>query len=247
MPTDYQAQLSLLCDLQKIDLNLFQHQQVLNNFPERIREVEDAFGEVKTVMDGIKDELAAVEEQKKTDETELGESSELLREREAKLYSIKTNKEYQAAIKEISGGKRLNREREDRILQGMEKIEELTQKSTQLESEYADKKAALDKAKAELKAEEDEITKLMAESAKKRPEIEEKLDKAIYRKYEFIRKRYTDALVQIENGACNGCSRMLPPQTLNEMLRGGEFKHCPSCQRLLYVDQNVKKDGANEE
>ncbi|MBT3182776.1 MAG: hypothetical protein HN337_09775, partial [Deltaproteobacteria bacterium] len=73
-----------------------------------------------------------------------------------------------------------------------------------------------------------------------------KLDKKIVRKYDFIRKRYVEALSTVENGACHGCSTRIPPQLLNEMLRGEELKHCPSCQRLLFVDRSAKQDESED-
>ncbi|MBT3181217.1 MAG: hypothetical protein HN337_01770, partial [Deltaproteobacteria bacterium] len=175
MAIDYNEQLALLKSLQEIDSNLHKHQKIIEDFPERIREAKDAFDVVKTEMDSIKASLAESEDQKKTDEHELGKSVEHLREREARLYSIKTNKEYQAAIKEISEGKRINREREDRILVNMEKIEQLNQKSAQLNSEYADKEAVFRKAEDELKEEEEEIRRIMQDDENRRPDILSKL------------------------------------------------------------------------
>jgi len=241
MPADFHEQLDLLIELQEIDLNLHKFQLRLDELPEQIRAEEEAFGAVKDELAATKTELKETEHQKKTDESELADSVEHLRVREAKLYAIKTNKEYQAALKEISEGKRINREREDRILQSMEKIEALTQKSTQLEQVFADNEGALKAKRTKIDAEAKEIGEHMERDRAHRPELEPRIEKNILRKYEFVRRRYPEALALIRNGACEGCLRRLPPQLINEMMRHEEFKTCPNCQRIIHLE--IQREG----
>ncbi len=235
MPIDYQEQLAVLCELQSIDSTLHKFRRVIEQFPEQIKEIEEAYNQAKAEFEAVDSELTSIESQKKRDEQDVAESVDKLREREARLYAIKTNKEYQAAIKEISEGKKINREREDRVLQAMEKIEQLKQKSEQLKTAFTDKEAAFNKARQEVESQTAEIKAQMADGEKRRPELIAMLDRDIRRKYEFVGKRYVDVVVKIEDGACRGCLRKIPPQMLNEMLRRNELKVCPSCQRLVYL------------
>ena len=246
MTTDFREQLIYLRKLQEIDLDLHNSQIELNSLPERMAEEQAAFDAVRAELEAVMAELKAVEAKKKEDEGNVQESVEHLRERETKLYAIKTNKEYQAAIKEITDGKRINREREDRVLQAMEKIEELTQKSTQLDSEFADKKSAFDLKKKEIEQETEEIKKRMAEESKNRPEIVSKIEKSLLKKYDFIRRRYKLAVAEVVNGACEGCMRRVPPQMLNEMLRIDDCKICSSCQRMIYIDLEKREAEAQK-
>lgn len=248
MTIDFREQLTYLRKLQEIDLDLYNSQIELNSLPERIAEEQAAFDAMKTELDAVNAELAAIEKSRVTDEHELKESIERLREREAKLYAIKTNKEYQAAIKELSDGKKLNREREDRILVSMEKIEELKQKSTQLAEQFADKKTAFEEKKKEIDAEIEKIEKRMEEESRNRPDIVSKIERDLLRKYDFIKKRFSIAVAEVKDGACEGCMRRVPPQMLNEMLKVNECKACPSCQRLIYIDteKNVGEEGVEE-
>lgn len=235
MTAAFEEQLSLICELQEIDTNLHNLQQELDSLPQQLKDVEEAYFAVKTEYDAAKTELDETEKTKKNDELELVTSTDYLRTREARLYAIKTNKEYQAALKEISEGKRINKEREDRILQAMEKIDTLTQKTTQLFKEYADKEGEYRKKQDAVKEEEANIRDTMEKAAVKRPEIVAKIDRALIRKYEFVRQRYAKAVANVTGGVCQGCSRRIPPQLFNEMLRRDELKTCPSCQRLIHV------------
>lgn len=245
MALNYQEQLSFLKELQQIDLNLHKFQLAIEGFPERLRDLMDSYMRAKEALGATKAELASTEKIKKTDELELEASVEHLRDREAKLYAVKTNKEYQAAIKEISEGKRINREREDRILQAMEKIEQLKQNSTQLGTEFADKEAAFQKKKEELAAEEAELKKHVEDDVRRRPEVAAKIDKLIMRRYDFVKRRYPDAVVVIRENACQGCHRKIPPQMLNEMLHYSEFKTCPSCQRLVFLEVATSEESSD--
>ena len=235
MKAAFEEQLSLIRELQTIDLNLHNLQLKLDALPETVREIAEAHAAAKAELDAAKAEQAEVEKAKRDNESELAASSEHLRTREAKLYAIKTNKEYQAALKEISDGKRVNREREDRVLQAMERLEALTQKIAQLETAFADKDAAYQEKQGALKLEEAAIREQMKGDSAHRPEIVGRIDKMIMRKYDFVRQRYAQAVAGVINGVCQGCSQRIPPQLFNEMLRRTELRACPSCQRLLYV------------
>lgn len=237
MTAAFEEQLALITKLQEIDLNLHNLQENLDAIPEKLREVEIAYLEARTQFDAVKLELEEVEKAKRNDELELASSIERLRIREAKLYAIKTNKEYQAALKEVSDGKRANKEREDRILQAMEKIDTLTKKTTQLSTELADKENEYRTKKELVKAEAGQIESSMREQEKERPELSAKIEKAVIRKYEFVRQRYAKAVANVSGGVCQGCSRRIPPQLLNEMLRHDELKACPGCQRLIFITE----------
>lgn len=244
MTAEFQEQLALICELQEIDLTLHNLKVLLDGLPDKIKEMETAYLAAKAELEAATAELAEVEKARRSDESDLAASVDHLRTREAKLYAIKTNKEYQAALKEVADGKKANREREDRILHAMEKIEGLTQKITQLNSDFADKEAAYRKKLEEVKAEEAAVHEKMKTDSAHRPDVEARVDKKILRKYDFVRQRYAEAIAKVSGGVCIGCSRKIPPQLYNEMLRREELKICPSCQRLIYVVEAPRAEEA---
>lgn len=243
--TPFQEQLSLILELQEIDLRLHRFRSALDALPHQMKEAEEAYLSAKVELEGAEAELASVERERRDDESELAASVEHLRAREAKLYAIKTNKEYQAALKEVSEGRRLNKEREERILQAMERAESLTKKITQLRQGYADKEVVWRTKQDEAKREEGRIRGEMEGDGNRRPALAARLDKAILRRYEFIRQRYAQAVAYVARGICQGCSTRVPPQLFNEMLRRTELKSCPNCQRLIYVEEAAGEQPAD--
>ena len=246
MDLDFQSQLKWLLELQEIDLKLFRDRTTLDRIPAERQALEDEHTHARAEFDTAKSELAKVEHQRRLDEMELAASVDHLQNREAKLYAIKTNKEYQAAIKEISEAKRQNKEREDRILQSMEKIDVLTKKITQLESDIADKEVKYQSAVAELGSRADALKSEMQSFEAHRPELIQQLDKDVMRRYDSIKRRYPDAVVPVANGVCSGCTMRVPPQLSNEVLRGMDFKACPSCHRLMFVAPKTEETAAAE-
>ncbi len=246
MDLDFQSQLKWLLELQEIDLKLYKDRATLDHIPTERQALEDEHTQARAEYDTAKAELAKIEHGRRSDEMELAASVDHLQNREAKLYAIKTNKEYQAAIKEISEAKRQNKEREDRILQSMEKIDTLTKNITQLESAIADKEVAFQKAVAELESRADALNTEMKSFEARRPELITQLDQDVMRRYDSIKRRYPDAVVPVANGVCSGCTMRVPPQLSNEVLRGEDFKACPSCHRLMYVAPKTDETAATE-
>jgi predicted nucleic acid-binding Zn-ribbon protein len=235
MTTDYISQLTLLRELQLIDVKLHTDRVSLNAIPKERLKIEEEYRIARAEFDGLKNELDEIEAKKTKDEKDLEYATVHFQEREAKLYAIKTQKEYQAAVKEISEAKRSNREREDRILKAMERIEELSQKITQLNDAIADKDKEFETKLAELDGRVVELQAEITAFESRRPAILEKIDKFVIRKYDHIRQRYPDALVPITHGVCAGCSMNIPPQLVIETLKGKELHNCPSCHRLIFV------------
>jgi len=242
----FKGQLALLKELQAIDLDLHALKNKLTELPIRIADKKHEYEAVNDRITALKTELEETEHNRRTDEKDAEAATVHLREREAKLYAIKTNKEYQAALKEISEGKRANREREDRVIQAMERIEELKKEIEQLQGEFAEKEAAYKSAREEIGKEEAEIQKKIEAETARKPEIEKGLDKESLRKYNVVRGRYPDALVGVISGICQGCSRRVPPQLFNELLKQTGVKVCPNCQRLIFVAEAAPEEDDEE-
>lgn len=246
MKPDFDAQLTLLKELQEIDLRLNEITEKLESLPGKIASVKSAYLQVKEELETSRNGLAEAEKARRHEEMELATSQDHARQREAKLYAIKTTKEYQAALKEIAETKKQNKEREDRILAFMEQIETLTKNITQLEKDLADKEAAYTKEDEVIKSEEKELAKTVESFEARRPDLISKMDVKVVRKYDYVRQRYPDALVHVEKGVCQGCSMNIPPQLYNEMLKYSELKNCPSCHRLIYVNKDDQKQEGRE-
>lgn len=239
MIIDLKSQLALLKSLQDTDVSMLQLERELREIPTKIEEAMVEYNAAKAQIDKKTVDKANLEKQRRNGESELEAESARLKEREAKLYAIKTNKEYQAAIKEIADAKQSNKDKEDAILRLMEKIDALTKEITQLSGTLADKERVFKERESELKKREGELKAEWERLSAKSKEGESGVDKTVLKQYRYIQGRYNDALAMVSNGICEGCYKRIPPQVFIELQKWNEIISCPHCHRLLFFIEEV--------
>jgi uncharacterized protein len=182
-------------------------------------------------------EKQGVESARRQDELDIESARSLTKGREAKLYAIKTNKEYQAALKEIADAKRTLREREDRVLQLMEQIEQLDQDLTQLSAALADRETESAKVCEDIGTESKALASAQLAEEAHAAEAAQAIDPEAMEVYRKTQRRHLDAMAIVDNGNCSGCNMRVPPQRFVEIKRYTQAMDCPSCHRILYVAQ----------
>ncbi len=237
MAIDLKEQLSKLIYLQEHDLRLHKINEQLANIPVRRGDVTVEVDAIRLEIETLTATKAANEVEKRDIEAQVADSTAHLKNFESKLHAIKTNKEYQAALKEISEIRKFNKDKDDRDLQLMEAIDAATQKLTQLSSTLADKELQVASA-VEALAQEASVCET------DRQKCEEELNAAaaqvapeVMRVYRMLRGKYVEALVPVDAAICGGCRMKIPPQLHIELHRATRLCQCPSCQRILYAPE----------
>lgn len=239
MAIDVKTQLSRLIFLQEHDLRLFAITEQIASIPIRRSEINVEVDAIKAEVEQLTTTKAANEVEKRDIEAQVADSTEHLRKFETKLHAIKTNKEYQAALKEIAEIKKVNKEKDDRSLQLMEAIDAAAQKITQLSTQLADKELQVASA-VEALAQEASV----CETDRQKCEEELRLAEAqvapeVMRVYRVVRSRYVDALAPVDAGICGGCRMKIQPQLYIEIQRSSKMCQCPSCHRVLFVPEKT--------
>lgn len=228
-------QFSFLIELQKIDSEGSKLTGELESIPEKRDLVGKEYLDLKRLLDEKEAQLQAVTKERQELEGLFTEAQQWCAEREKRLYSIKTQKEYQASLKEVAEAKKENKEREDRILKLLEEGEVTTKEIEQLKPQAADKEIGFKKMEEELHKRGAAITEILKKMGGERSEVLGKIVAPLLKRYDFVRKRYADAVVHIAGDVCQGCNMNIPPQLYNEILRAKDLKDCPNCHRLIYV------------
>jgi uncharacterized protein len=125
---------------------------------------------------------------------------------------------------------------DDRNVEAMLKIEELTdtldtKKSSlsTLEAEWQDKQQSVE---AELLQRKREFVYLK----RLREQTVERLDPAILEQYEHLRKRKNGvAITKVEDTICSACHIQVPTGLLSDVRRENTLTLCPGCGRILYA------------
>jgi predicted nucleic acid-binding Zn-ribbon protein len=151
-----------------------------------------------------------------------------------KLNRSRTERESQAAQRELEELRKLIRDREDEI----QRIDgDTASVRSQLETTEAEHKSLSE----ELLAKEGDIQSKVAqlESDRQtrgggRDTIVKRIPAVLYRRYEMIRGRRGSAIAQTTDGTCNKCNMALPPQLYHRLRREPLIEQCPSCNRIIY-------------
>ena len=213
-----------------------------------LKELRDAVSQERQGLDAKRSTLASLEErlarsQKNSGDMDkmrgdlMGEvrqmSIQVERSRE-KLSRCRTEREANAAQREIEELRKLYRDREIEV----EKLDGfLEQARADAEKITAERDALL----AELNAVEgDTVGRLaqgeavVAEKEAIRKGLVANVPPQLYRRYELIRGRRGTAITATTDGTCIACHMRLPPMLFQELTRENKFDQCPSCNRILY-------------
>lgn len=237
MNTDLKTQLTLLKTLQDVDVIIHDIDVELSKIKIKIDDAGSEYNNVKEEISRKEEEKATLEKRRKLEELELATQTEKIKERESKLYAIKTNKEYQAGIKEIADSKQALKDKEEALYMLMSRIDKVSEEITQLSEGLADKEKAYrekeDGLKKEGQAFEDQKQGLLV----KRADAEQGVDKMILKKYRLVQTKYSDGMALASKGICGGCNKRIPPQMYIELQKWTELVSCPNCHRLLFFQE----------
>ncbi len=120
-----EQELNTIYEAQKIDLKIIERERVLLSTPQKIKEMDDELNAARMKVEKEKEIIEELEKERKKKEKELELDKDKIRKLEAKLHEIKTNKEYQAFLKEIEAAKAANDRTEEDILVLMDKVEDI--------------------------------------------------------------------------------------------------------------------------
>lgn len=238
-----QLEVELLIKLQAVDLKVKRIKEKKEESPERLRQIEKRAKQKEEQLTAIQEKQEELKQKKKEKETELEDEIARLKKSQGKLMAIKTNREYQALLKEIEEIKKGNRQREDEIVAIMEDMERYDQEIMKEQEETNKIKQEIELEKGQLCAlfreYDEELTKLETN----REIMIKEIPKDLLGRYDFLRsKRNGLAVVGVENAVCLGCHMNIPPQLYNDLLREEKLISCPSCQRIVYYQAAISEE-----
>jgi predicted nucleic acid-binding Zn-ribbon protein len=229
-------QLKALIDLQAVDTKLAGLEALLSKIPEELRAIRASVEESVANVERLRAAIENARKEIRTKEKELEFQAAQRSKCEAKLYEVKTNKEYSAVLTEIEQFKTQQGKIEEEILALMESQERLSR-------EHQDASARLKVREQEAHREEEVMNRRLAELEaqfdsvrRERQELARQLPPDLLASYEkLLRHLHGLALVQVSaTSTCGGCYVALPPQRLQELRQQSQLLTCESCGRYLY-------------
>jgi uncharacterized protein len=230
-----EQELRIIYEAQQIDTQIAENERKTYSVPKTIEELDNEIDELKNKIEKEKVVAQELEKEKNKKEKDLDVEKDKIKKFESKLHEIKTNKEYQALLKEIETVKEANDRTEEEVLVLMDKIEELKKDYETSEKYLKSRKVEVEKEKNRLKAELDVIEKTIHEFKEARNKLLSAVSDNLRATYNtLIEKRSGTAVVNLKNGVCLGCFMNIPPQLFIEATKNRQLILCPSCNRIFY-------------
>lgn len=228
-------QLNLLIMLQEIDSSILSIAYKIESLPGRLEKVKIPLKDATASLEKNKTRYEELGKEKKSREYELEDIEVKIKKLKERTKEIKTNKEYEAHLKEIEKTEKNKYQIEEGILSTMESLE-LTAK--ELKEEEAKLKKAEDNLGQEERALEEEkkalYTEMEAYKAKRR-DIVKQIGEEIYEQYiGLMKSREGIAVAPTKNEVCLGCHTNIPPQLYNDIKTTDDIFTCCYCNRILY-------------
>jgi predicted nucleic acid-binding Zn-ribbon protein len=228
-------QLQLLMRLQDIDVQVDQHETILEQLPKELQEMARNLVSLRHEISETEGNLLTAETELEKKEAELSVEQEKIKRSERRLLSIKNLKEHEALSREIRLGKKVAGEIEEAVLELMNRIEQLKKGLERKMADYSE----CEKGMVDRKTESEKIlfdaAKALESLKVEQQELAENVTKEYFKRYTMVRKLRGNAIAEMVNGSCDGCHIAIPPQLGLRVLRQQEFVYCPSCHRILYV------------
>lgn len=218
-----------------------------------LREIQDELSQDRSTLSSLKSGVSKLDEKLMGDRASLASMdkargelvqdvrnmSQQLDHSRDKLSRARTEREANAAQRELEELRKLVRDREDEIGKIAADADAARQ---QIEATEADHQ----KLASELAAREGDLSSKLgsAEGRGREKQMEREaaikaLPPQLYRRYETIRSKRGNALAQTTNGTCKACNMALPPQLFHRLRREPTLEQCPSCNRLIYFTSDA--------
>jgi predicted nucleic acid-binding Zn-ribbon protein len=230
------SQLQTLIELQGFDGRIVGLESEAARLPRQIETIQAALADARKLVETVKTKVDTTKKELRTKEKDLEVANVKRQKLEARLYEVKTNKEYSAVLLEIEEAKQEKAKTEEDILNLMEMQERLSVDIKDAEQRFKsrEEQAKQDEAvvRKKLAAVEHELQGLRGE----RQSRAKGLPAGLLSSYDRISKARGGVAVAAVSPAaiCGGCRVSIRPQAIQELRGATALMLCESCGRYLY-------------
>jgi len=222
-------------------------EEVKNN--RELISAESRFAELDKKFDEINSNYNNLENQRKKLEDSVGIQNEKIKSDEGKLFSgtITSAKELENYQEEVRILKQKNSEMEDRMLELMIKLEEISGKA-KLVGEEKDKTGTdVNRIKAEMNEKLEVLKNIIGGLKKRREDVTSNIPDDYLKKYRELKsKKGGIAVAVLKDNFCNVCNMEIPSSDAERIIDADEIYRCPLCGRMAVIYRseidNIKRE-----
>ncbi len=228
-------QITALHQLQKQDRQLGRLERKLELIPRRIKELDEDLDRLRVMLDNERDKCEQTRTFQRSQEQQLADEEELIRNSKARLNQVKTARELSATQREIDTTRRLSSARSDEIEKLKAGVAEAEQRIASMNDSLVALQGQADEEKQRLGVTERKIANKLKKLKGKRTTLTSQIEASTLSTYERIRRRGGGlAFVAVRERRCSACKMVVPHQIYVHLRKGDDILACESCGRLLY-------------
>jgi hypothetical protein len=236
-------QVELLVELQQIDSERKRIETKKQDLPVELEKLKTTLRDFEEKVEEERKKIEDLYEQHRMKENDLKKGNENLKKIKSRLFEVKTNKEYQALLKEIEVINGRNDELESAIINLLEAIDTVKEQLEQEEKEYTAFRSECESGIRKIEEEINSIDSVLITINKKYGDVKGLIHADHLRRYDIIKQRRNNrAVVPVWKGICGGCHMNIPPQMYNELQKFEELMICPHCNRIIYWDNRESEE-----
>ncbi len=228
-------QLAILVRHQNIEIEKAAIQKILLTIPDKLSALDAEFAEFEARLGTEGQGLDELKKAYRTYESEVKDNLSKIKKSRERLNMVKTNKEYQAILKEIEDIEKKNSDIEDIMLEYLEQIDEKEKNFADIKKRSAPLKEKITKEKQTILQGQQDGEKKLSELQKDSEIISAQISPDFLNIYLKVRQRVGNlAVAPVSNAVCSGCNMNIPAQLYNELHRFDSLRYCPFCRRIIY-------------
>ncbi len=231
-------QVRWLVELQRSDTRLMELRRLRTELPLQLERIGEEIQRQREKLKEARDQLEELKLRRRKKERDLEVEVEKVKKSQSRLYEAKTNKEYQALLKEIDSVKETIGKLEEEILLLMDKIDAAAADLNAREEAFREEEKALAAQRDSIAQEIGGLESQELQLQERREQAAAHVDANWLGVYAKVSKRYGGlAVVRVDGGTCQGCFLSIPPQLYNEILKDAPVVQCPFCGRFIYHEK----------
>lgn len=228
-------QLAQLIELQNTDSAIKALNIKKNAMPARFSTLEDWREAQEKTLSGALALVQELLEKHKKQESTLSRAGDELHKIKSKQADVKTNKEYEALLKEIDVMNAKIGNIEEEIIGTLDEIEKAQAQLMTSEAEHKESLRKYEQRKKELENISSELEADLADLNVIQQTLKNSLPPDVVKKYEAIKVMHSGLAVSpVIKGVCHGCFMNIPPQLNNELMGSTTITLCPRCNRIIF-------------
>ena len=236
-------QITALHQLQKQDRQLGRLERKLELIPRRIKELDEDLDKLRYMLDAELEKCEQTRNFQRSQEQQLSEEEELIRQSKARLNQVKTARELSATQREIDTTRRLATSRAEEIEKLKAGVEEAEKRVSAMSDSLNALQSQADEEKNRLGVTERKIDSKLAKLRSKRTGLTSQIEAGTLATYERIRRKGGGlAFVAVRERRCSACKMVVPHQIYVHLRKGDDIQACESCGRLLYWGAHFPED-----